>query len=341
MRVGWLGPSLVSFALLASPCLGAVAPDWFASLYTSDGVEIRQDEGIFTLFALLNSTGFDSGQVTRALPFPKVEFGPVRNRVRAAVLGGDSGTRKMVEAFLDAHPVELNRYLSYVLQDGAAPLTPSEQSERMAANSTSELKGLDAVLQQVSTNFKIPTLLTASQSDFRTAAKAYLPLLDTPLSKSRKLMKSPVDTQVRVELNLLDEPGAVRSARGLRGEFVIVLGPSEKPNIEGVVREFARLNLESVMSKTIQTWAAGPVILKEAQALGAKESNVRDYVLSLLASAVALRALEAPESAVRSASSKGYFGMGEVGGLFDEGKPMDVLVVEALQKIETRRQVRK
>jgi hypothetical protein len=340
MRVGSPGPFVLSLALLASPCVGADGSDWFASVYTGDGVEIRQDEGVFTLFAMLNSAGFDSGQVTRALPFPKVEFGPVRNRVRAVVLGGDSETRKMVEVFLDAHPVELNRYLSHVLQ-GAAPLTASEKLQRLAANSASDLKGLDVVLQQVSTTFNIPTLLAASQSDFRSAAKAYLPLLDALLSKSRKLIRSPADAQVRVELNLLDEPGAVRSVRGGRGESIIAVGPSEKPNIEGVVREFVRLNLDSAVSKSIPTWAAGPAILKEAQALGAPESNVRDYVLSLLASAVALRALEAPESAVRSASSKGYFGMSEVGKLFDEGKPMDVLVVEALQKIETRRQVKK
>ena len=56
---------LALLVLIATPAFAASKGDWFASLYTGDGVELRNDERIFTLFAIFNAMGFDEGPVTR------------------------------------------------------------------------------------------------------------------------------------------------------------------------------------------------------------------------------------------------------------------------------------
>jgi len=57
--------------------------------------------------------------------------------------------------------------------------------------------------------------------------------------------------------------------------------------------------------------------------------------------ALALRAAEAPDAAWEAANSKGYFGIRDIARLFDEGKPLDAVVMEAMQKLETRRPAKK
>ena len=108
---------------LATP-VWAAGPqgDWFASLYTGEGIELRNDERVFTLFSVLNATGFDQGPVTRREPVPKIIYHPVRQAVRARVLGGDPEVRKAAEAFFDAHPVSLQRYLA-LASTASSPLT--------------------------------------------------------------------------------------------------------------------------------------------------------------------------------------------------------------------------
>ena len=103
----------VSLALLlATPALAAGPQgDWFASLYTGEGTELRNDERVFTLFSVFNALGFDQGPVTRKEPVPKVIYHPVRQAVRARVLGADPEVRKAADAFFDAHPARLERYL--------------------------------------------------------------------------------------------------------------------------------------------------------------------------------------------------------------------------------------
>ncbi len=41
----------------ASASSAVSAGDWFASLYTGEGIELRADERVFALFALFNATG--------------------------------------------------------------------------------------------------------------------------------------------------------------------------------------------------------------------------------------------------------------------------------------------
>ena len=76
--------------------------------------------------------------------------------------------------------------------------------------------------------------------------------------------------------------------------------------------------------------------LREAQVAGATEQTVADYATTLLANAVALRALDSSDAAYDAAEKKGYFGEKDVAAMFD-GRPLDAFVLDALGKAEAHR----
>src|SRR5438132_7123183 len=94
---------------LAASAPAPASGDWFASLYTGEGIELRADERVFALFSVLNAVGYDAGPVTRKDPVPKVLYHPVRQQVRSRVIGSDADVRKAADTFLDAHAVPLRR----------------------------------------------------------------------------------------------------------------------------------------------------------------------------------------------------------------------------------------
>jgi hypothetical protein len=121
------------------------------------------------------------------------------------------------------------------------------------------------------------------------------------------------------------------------GEVVVVAGPSEKPNVEGVVRAYAEVFLAPQVSKKAQSWSGGAGLLREAQLAGAEEASVGDYATALLARALALKATDANDAAYEAASKKGYFGLKDIARYYDDGKPVEAWALEALAKAEARR----
>ncbi len=324
-------PALAA-VLLSTPALAASQGDWFASLYTGEGVELRNDERIFALFAIFNAMGFDQGPVTRKDPIPKVVYHPVRQAVRGRVIGGDPEVRKAADAFFEAHQVPLRRYLSYVVGSAQPPFAAGAKAKDLQ-----DLKGLEAVLQKAWTGWKLDELMGQVQADYRKSLKAYLPVLDGPLTKARATLKSADTQEVLLVVNLLDAQDTVRAVAGENGEAFLIVGPSEKPNVEGLVREFARLSIEPAVAKKIGTWAGGAQVLREAQLAGANEQNVQDYATAILTMAVAMRAMDANDAAWDAAAAKGYFGLKSVAKMFDDGKPVEGWLLDAMQKVETSR----
>ncbi len=311
--------------------------DWFASLYTGDGTELRADERVFTLYALLNAMGYDDAPISRQNPLPKHAFHPVRAQVRQKLLSASPEVRKQADAFFDAHPVPLGRYLAYTVSGAPPPFASAPKSKELA-----DLKGLEGLLAAVYGQWSVQDLMGQVQAEYRKGLKGYLTALDAPLSKARKLLKVPENgPQSLVVLNLLDAQNEVKGVMG-DGEVVVVVGPSDKPNVEGVVREYGRAFIEPQVSKKAQaSWAGGASLLKEAQLLGAPERTVGDYASALVARALALRALDAPDAAYESAAGQGYFGLKEIARGFDEGRPVDAWALDALAKAEARRPARK
>jgi hypothetical protein len=333
-----------SAPLLAGMCFVALCSsaqaegDWFASLYTGDGVELRADERVFALYALLNALGYDRAPVSRQNPIPKYAFHPVRQEVRIKVGALDPAVRKQADAFLDAHPQPLQRYLGYALALGPPPFDQAPKGKEW-----NELKGFDAVLRNAYGTWNLPELLGQEQGEYRKALRGYLPAIDAPMARLRKLLRlsDEAATNTLLVMNLLDGQDEVSGLKSDRG-VTIVVGPSDKPNVEGVLREFARAYVEPSIGKKAQAgWSGGPGLLHEAQLAGATEASVSDYASALIARAAALKALEAPDAAYEAAGNKGYFGLKEVARGFDDGRPVDAWALEALARAETRRPVKK
>lgn len=311
-------------------------PDWFASLYTGDGMELRTDERVFALFAVLNAVGYDAGPVTRKEPVPKVTYHPVRALLRSKVLGGDGEVKKAADAFLDSHPSALKHYLGYAVTAGAAPFSTGSKIKELA-----DLKGLEVVLARAYAGWKLDELMGGVQAEYRKGLKVYLGSVDAPLAKAKALLKVPDNAPPSVlVMNLLDAHDTVRGVQG-DNEVVLVVGPSDKPNVEGVVREYARVFIEPAVSKKASQWAGGAALLKDAQQLGVSDQSPAEYASSLVGTALALKAMNATDAQYDAAAARGYFGAKDIAKLFDDGKPIDTWVLDALAKAEARRPVRK
>jgi hypothetical protein len=328
--------ALALCVVLSSTAFASSQGDWFASLYSGDGVELRNDERVFALFAVFNALGFDQGPVTRKEPVQKVTYHPVRQQLRARVIGGDPEVRKVADAFFDAHPAALRKYLAWVVQGDAPPFAAGAKTRDAA-----ELKGFEQVLAKAWTGWKLEEAMQSVQGEYRRALKGYLPVIDGPLAKARATLKTPDTVEALLVVNLLDAQNEVRGVTSESGNQVfLIVGPSDKPNVEGLVREFARQSIEPQVNKQIARWAGGAQVLREAQLAGANEQSVAEYATAVLTTAVALRAMDANDAAWENAQAR-YFGIKDVAKLFDEGKPLEGWILDAMRQVETRRPAKK
>ncbi|MDC0707609.1 hypothetical protein POL68_03920 [Stigmatella sp. ncwal1] len=306
--------------------------DWFASVYTPAGIEVRAEARVFSLFALLNRTGYDTGTLRREHPVPAWQYPPSRTRVREALSRADPAVAQRAQAFFDAHPVPLERYLAATVRMGDEDAPPEAR----------ELAGLEVLLDRVEEHWPVPALRAETFPDYRAAMRTYLPLLDEPWRRTHRLLRLPEGKpRLRLVVNLLDAEGQVYGFQTGQGA-VLVVGPSRTPALEKVMWEYARTLLPARIGEQAQTrWAAGPALLREAQALGAKETTVGAYAVSLLSRALALSALAAPISAYEDAGREGYFGLQELAGSFDNPRPVDAWALEGLARVGSERPSRK
>lgn len=303
-----------------------------ASLYTDQGVELRVDDRLFALFAVLNAVGLDRGVEVRHQPVPRMAYPKERALVRARVLAAAPEVRQAAEAFLDAHPLPLARYVAQVLE-AEPPAAPR-------GTASASLLGLDDLLAQAWARWGLEALSAEVAGAQRTALKAWLPIVDGPLGRA-KVALGLQRTDVVLVGNLLDEPGAVRAVTGRSGRVYVLVGPMEQPQPERLIGALAQLQLEPVVARVVHHWAAGPVVLREAQAAGAKESSVTEYAVAALSTALALRAVEASEAQWEAAAAAGYFGSRDAARLLDDAKPLDGWALDAMHKLETRRPAKK
>ena len=123
---------ILSALLFVAPAAAyASEGDWFASLYTGEGIELRADDRVFTLFSVLNAMGYDAAPMTRQFPLPRYQFHPVREQVRNKLLSAPTEVRSQANAFFDAHPVGVDRYLAYALSTSAPPFANAPKSKEL------------------------------------------------------------------------------------------------------------------------------------------------------------------------------------------------------------------
>lgn len=217
--------------------------DWFASLYTNEGVELRADERVFALYALLNGMGYDEAPLLRAAPVPSRAMHPVRLKVRGA-LRVEAADAEKLGAFFDApgHARPADAYGRYVLQ-----LKGPGAFERTAA-APEDLKGFEALLADGYARLKLADLFASLQAEYRSSLKSYHGVVDAPVGAVRRLLKLKEDEPPRVVLvvNLLDGQGKAYST--LAGEELwVVVGPAPTPDLLAVARELSRAGLEPLV----------------------------------------------------------------------------------------------
>jgi hypothetical protein len=227
----------------------------------------------------------------------------------------------------------MERYLQYAVQSAAPPFTTGAKAKDLQ-----DLKGLEGLLAQVYTKWNLSDLMGQVQGEYRKALKPYLTTLDAPLGKMKKLLKQgDTGPQALLVMNLLEAQDTVRGVMG-DNEVVLVVGPSDKPNLDAILREYARVFVDPTVNKKAQaSWGGGVTLLKEAQLLGAPERSVGEYASALFSRALAMKAMDATDAQYDAEASKGYFGLKDVAKGFDDGKPLDAWMMDALAKAETRR----
>ncbi|MBZ4417420.1 hypothetical protein [Myxococcus sp. RHSTA-1-4] len=318
-------------ARMSTPVTVAPAEDWFSSVYTAGGLEVRADVRVFTLFALLNRLGYDAGVRYREHPVPAFSYGPARTRVRDALVTASPAVLARAQAYFDAHPVPVEAYLARLLGGPEAP------------GAARSLDGLEALLERVEAEWPVADLRAGTLDLYRAEQRAWLPLLDAPLQQAARLLGLPEGEPVlQVVVNLLDVEGSIRRVETGRG-WVLVVGPAtRRPEMEPVVREFARAVLSSRMGTRLESrWAGGAAALREARVAGAGEATVGEYGVALLSRALALLATGAQEAAYEAAGRQGYFGLKALARSFDDSRPVEAWALDGLARVTPGAALRK
>lgn len=330
-------------ALALAVALGAAAAaraqtvdtDWFASLYTPEGVELRADERLFALYALFNAMGHDEASVLRKDPVPKREYHPVRRQVRAAVAAIDEGLRAKVDAFFDAHPLPASAYLAYAARLAGPP--------RFAppADAGDDLAGLDSLLAAAHERLRLSALFEQVQDEYRNALRIYLKSADAPLAGVRRLLKIKEDDEQQrtvLAVNLLDAAGRV-DALSVNREQWVVLGPSSRPDLVPIAREFARLHVAPAVQKRVASY--------KVDALPAGRGTPVDYIIETAVRAAAMVAAAPPDThdAELEAQAKGgYAGVREMVKVLGEfartERPLEQYLSDTWPRVDAARKAR-
>ncbi len=309
--------------VLLLPFGAAAERDWFASLYTSDGVELRNDERVFAVYALLNAMGYDEAPVLRRLPVLSREMDPVRLKLRSA-LKVDPGLEGRLNGFFDQHPQAAEAYARYALSLGG-----SGGFDRTGM-SPADLKGLESLLAEGYGQGKLAELFALYQDEYRAALKGYHAAVDGPVGAVRRLLRVKEDEPPRVVLvvNLLDARGTSWSAT-VGEELYVVLGPSRSPDVFAVAQQLARAKLAPLVEG-----AASSIKPLAEVAAAAELSGPAELVLEALSRAVAAAALQLPEAELEARSRGAFAPVRElakaVDGFGKSDKPLDALLAEAV-----------
>lgn len=328
---------------IAGPA-AAQAEDWANSLYTEEGIELRADERVFTLFAALNEMGLDEAPVARTQPVPKRQYDPVRQLVRDSV-NIDPALRSRIDAFFDKHPLPLATYTAYVLTLGSAPgfAAPEKPAPQFA-----QLAGFEQLLAEFHKSAKIGSLFDKVQPQHREALKRWQAVVDAPIERARGILKAPeTDDSPRliVVLNLLDGRGAGYGfTHG--DETLLVVGPddTEAPDARPIAKAFARAELQSAAEAGHSGLKSGSALLTEVHnaGYGVGAATVADYVAENLARTVAIRAATANGEIGRALEAEKRSGFVLVSE-FNRGlaiyaksnKPMPAFLADFLREIDT------
>jgi len=178
-------------------------------LFAREGVEVRADQRVFTLFALFNALGYDREPLRGAKPLDVPQFAVVRSDVRLA-LQTKPVDLAAARSFVDKHTQPIEWYLERTLRLGPAPdFAPPK------GNKDAELTQLADLLKAFSAA-RGNELFQSQREALRDAAKAWVQAIDKATDANRALVRLTPE----MELENDDDPGDGAAAR-----LVVVVNP--------------------------------------------------------------------------------------------------------------------
>lgn len=269
-------PALAALVLTLHAGLLQDAPD---RVISTQGVELRNDERVFTLFAALNGLGFAEETARKGPPLRAPEFHPLRVKIQDAMRkANESGQLAGVRQLFEEHPAELEVYLQAVL--GGEGL--SKEAERLAS-------GL-GVLETFRQKADVAKLFDSVALEQRALAKDLKTKIERDFSSGTRLLglkdlRAP--TTLVVVPNPLDGHDSVRVVRSKDTTYLIV-GPGLVTASRAVLETSLRARLAPAVDAT---WSTAPGAkfakswdgLKGSPRIGRSWSDGKAYLTDTLA----------------------------------------------------------
>lgn len=261
--------------------------DLLATIYTDGGLEIRRDDRVFVLYAALNSVGYDPGLVTRAEPFPRRVYHPIRTRLMEALAPFEAKLAPAVEAYVDAHPDPLELYVQTTLQMSDAPALALPNAAKM------KLGGLAKVLADYAKAANAEQLVKGLSTSYRPELKRVADVADKPFTTLREAFRLDEELAPLLVLvpNPLGAPDQAFVARSADDTHVVVFGlaaPGQKLDLKPALRAYGAF-LAREETKSVPKALEAAV----ARAVGTgklpKGTTARQLVAESLEAAVAAR----------------------------------------------------
>lgn len=198
-------------------------------LFSQDGVEVRADARVFTLFALFNALGYDRETRQGPTPLKAPLFTSLRQELRVELLP-KAPTLDPARRFVEQNPWALGEYVERTLRLGQPPAFAAAE-------------GADEAQQQLSTLLQdffkkhAAALYEAKREPLRVEAKAWLTVLDKNAARGREMVRLSADDESMLEdedegdaprliivVNPLDAHGSLFRGRDAEARYLVV-GP--------------------------------------------------------------------------------------------------------------------
>jgi hypothetical protein len=173
-----------------------------ASVFTEDGVELGVEPRIFSLFAILNSVGYDKETLFGPAPLEKPQYSAAREKLRSNL--GRSSVKELGELF-QKNPAPLAAYIQAVLELGPAPRFDDKAATSPLA------RALAGPLREWFNEEGGSALLRNANEEARATQRRLLPLLDRAI------------TGVTKTARLGDSSDQLLEGTGSQGRVAIVL----------------------------------------------------------------------------------------------------------------------
>ena len=322
-RFSWIAAGVL--LALSPPARAAVRPDWNVSLLSDSGVELVSDERVFTLFAAFNALGYDAALVARREPIQRPAFSALRAQVRASSPMPPALAQKF-QTFLDAHPLSINRYLSFAEELGPAP----DFAAGRVSGDVATLKGFEKLLAQYYSDAHLGQIYLDLAPSFRGLLEGYLPKVEGVLGQADHLLPPDRGTPPVIVVNWMDQERSSFDLTDLNPAVLVVGQPAGGSSGKGardqrrgcLLRQIA--GRKNLWPAELETSHGLTELIARAhrQGLPAGEMTPAGYLTSAYAYAVAAHSLPKGRSGIlEQADVQGLWLTSEFDRLMQDSPP--------------------